>query len=139
MRAGELRYNMENWVDAMINREAIPKAARQETVAEFCSKWKISESTYYYQSSDINNQKKIVKIAVSLVKKSLPEVLDKLREKAEAGDVKAMDMFLNYVAELSKNLDIKSDGKALPTPILPLDVILTDNSNNKDSEPETED
>jgi len=103
----------KNWIDAMIEREAIPKAARQGTVADFCSKWGISDATYYYQSSNTENQKKIVKMAVSLVKKSLPEVLEKLREKAESGDVKAMDMFLNYVAELSKNLDIKSDGKSI--------------------------
>ena len=104
---------MDNWVDAMIEREALPKAAREDTIAEFCAKWKISEATYYYQSSKTENQKKIVKKAVSIVKKSLPEVLEKLREKAEAGDTKAMEMFLNYVAELSKNLDIKSDGKSL--------------------------
>jgi len=37
------------------------------------------------------------------------------------------------------NSDLTTNGKQLPTPILPLNVILTDDSNNKDSEPETED
>ena len=101
---------MDNWVDAMIEREAIPKAARQETVAEFCAKWGISEATYYNHSSKDENQKKIVRLSLMLVKKALPEVLEKLREKAEDGDMKAVDMFLNYVAELSKNIDVKTGG-----------------------------
>lgn len=102
-----------NWVDAMIEREAIPLAARQETVAEFCAKWNIDESTYYRNSRKDENQKKSLKIALSLVKKKAPEILEKLAEKASAGDMKATDMFLNYVLELSKNLDLKSDGKEI--------------------------
>lgn len=128
---------MVDWVEEMIIREATPKTQRTETVEEFCKLHGISEATYYNHSSKEENQKKVVKVAVTLVKKSLPEVLEKLREKAEGGDMKAVDMFLNYVAELSKNLDIKSDGKALPTPIVPLNnVILTDNSNEQNNSSE---
>ena len=47
-----------NWVDEMIQREALPKAAREETVVAFCKKWGISEPTYYYQSSKTANAKK---------------------------------------------------------------------------------
>ncbi len=127
----------KNWIDEMIEREAIPLAARQETVAEFCIKWGIDESTYYRNSRKDENQKQSLKIALSLVKKKAPEILEKLAEKASSGDMKATDMFLNYVLELSKNLDIKSDGKALPTPIVPLNnVILTDNSNEQNNSPE---
>lgn len=128
---------MVDWVEEMIIREATPKTQRRETVEEFCKLHGISEATYYNHSSKEENQKKVVKVAVTLVKKSLPEVLEKLREKAEGGDMKAVDMFLNYVAELSKNLDIKSDGKVLPTPIIPLNnVILTDNSNEQNNSTE---
>lgn len=104
---------MTDWVEEMIIREATPKTQRKETVEEFCKLHGISEATYYNHSSKEENQKKVVKVAVTLVKKSLPEVLEKLREKAESGDMKAVDMFLNYVAELSKNLDLKSGGQSL--------------------------
>lgn len=102
-----------NWIDEMIQREALPKSARQETVEDFCRKWGISETTYYNHSSREENQKKSLKIALMSVKKRAPEILEKLGDKAEAGDMKATDMYLNYVLELSKNLDMKSDGKAL--------------------------
>ena len=103
----------QNWIQAMIEREALPKATRQDTVADFCSKWGIDESTYYYQSRKTENQKKSLKIAISLVKRKAPEILEKLAEKAESGDMKATDMFLNYILELSKNLDLKSGRKSL--------------------------
>lgn len=128
---------VENWIDAMIEREAIPLAARQETVAEFCAKWNIDESTYYRNSRKDENQKKSLKIALSLVKKKAPEILEKLAEKASAGDMKATDMFLNYVLELSKNLDLKSDGKALPQPLLY--GISNNISNTENSSPDKED
>jgi len=127
----ETAKEVNNWVDAMIERESIPKAARRETVAEFCSKWEISEATYYNHSSKEENQKKIVKLSLMLVKKSLPEVLEKLRDKAEEGDMKAVDMFLNYVAELSKNIDVKSGGEKLPQPIL-THALPSNNSNTED-------
>ena len=46
--------------------------------------------------------------------------------------MKAIDMYLNYVIKLAKNLDVKSDGK--PLPILNLNQdgsICEDNSNDK--------
>lgn len=126
-----------NWIDEMIEREALPKAARKETVADFCVRHNISETTYYNHSSREENQKKSLKIALMSVKKRAPEILEKLGDRAEEGDMRATDMYLNYVLELSKNLDLKSDGKQLPTPIIPLsNVILSDNSDNEDSKPE---
>jgi hypothetical protein len=123
---------MENWIEAMIEREAIPLAARQETVAEFCSKWDIDESTYYRNSRKDENQKKSLKIALSLVKKKAPEILEKLAEKASAGDMKATDMFLNYVLELSKNLDLKSGGQSL---VINVDKDIADKNNVINTEP----
>jgi hypothetical protein len=104
---------MEDWISAMIEREAIPKASRKETVEEFCVKYGISESTYYYQSSKPDNWKKILEISLNSAKKECPEVLKVLGDKAKSGDMKAVDMYLNYIVQLAKNLDIKSDGKEL--------------------------
>lgn len=105
-----------NWISEMIEREALPKAARQETVADFCVRHGISETTYYNHSSREENQKKSLKIALMSVKKRAPEILEKLGDKAESGDMKATDMYLNYILELSKNLDVKSDGKPIYFP-----------------------
>ena len=103
-----------NWIQEMIEREALPKAARKETVEQFCKRHKISESTYYYQSSKTDNWKKVLEISLMSAKKEVPEILKKLTEKAKSGDNKSIEMYINYVIELSKHLDIKSDGKELP-------------------------
>lgn len=130
---------MDNWIDAMIVREATPKAAREDTIAEFCSKWGISDQTYYNHAAKDENQKKILKTILTSVKKKAPEILEKLGEKAESGDMKATDMYLNYVLELSKNLDLKSDGKPLPILNIKLNgTIQSDNSNGEDTETEQE-
>ena len=120
----------ENWLDAMIEREALPQAIREGTNADFCVKWGIDEATYYRNSRKEENQKKSLKIALSLVKKKAPEILEKLAEKASSGDMKATDMFLNYILELSKNLDLKSDGKEIQS-ITAINYILPDGNNIK--------
>ena len=109
-----------NWIQEMIEREALPKAARKETVAEFCARHDISETTYYNHSSREENQKQSLKIALMSVKKRAPEILEKLGDKAEEGDTRAIDMYLKYVLELVDKLDITSDGKPiyLPTQII---------------------
>lgn len=128
-----------NWVEKMIRREALPQSARNETVREFCEEHEISESTYYYQASKTDNWKKILEISLMSAKKEVPEVLKVLTEKSKAGDMKAIDMYLNYVIKLAKNLDVKSDGK--PLPILNLNTdgsICEDNSNDKDIQAQEE-
>ena len=123
---------MVNWIDEMIEREALPKSVRKETVEDFCIRHKISDSTYYYQSSKTDNWKKVLEISLMSAKREVPEVLKVLTEKSKAGDMKAIDMYLNYVIKLAKNLDVKSDGK--PLPILNLNQdgsICEDNSNDK--------
>lgn len=102
-----------NWIEAMIEREALPKSTREETVESFCKKWDITESTYYYQSSKPDNWKKTLEISLSRAKKDCPEVLQVLGEKAKSGDMKAIDMYLNYIVQLAKNFDIKSDGEKI--------------------------
>lgn len=97
----------QNWIEAMIEREATPKAARQETVAEFCAKWGIGESTYYYQSSKTENEKKIVELCFKQAKKRAPEILEKLGDKASEGSEKSMEMFLKLVLDKSENSTVK--------------------------------
>lgn len=124
----------KNWIDAMIEREATPKSARQDTVLEFCAKWGIAEATYYYQSSKTDNWKKVLEISLMSAKKEVPEVLKVLIEKAKAGDMKAIDMYLDYVLQLSKNLDIKTDGKELPQPIMNLSLCLEENTSEQNEQ-----
>ena len=102
-----------NWIDKMIERQTLPQPIREGTVEEFCVKYGISRSTYYYQVSLKENQDRIIKICLRIAKEYTPEVLNTLAQKAKDGDMKAIDMFLNYVLELSENLDIKSKGNSL--------------------------
>jgi len=103
-----------NWIQEMIEREALPKALRTETVEDFCTRHNISVSTYYYQSSKTDNWKKVLEISLMSAKKEVPDVLKVLGEKAKGGDMKAIDLYLDYVVQLSKNIDIKSGGEAFP-------------------------
>jgi hypothetical protein len=104
----------ENWIDKMIEREATPKSMRTDTVDQFCAKYGISESTYYYQSNKTDNWKRVLEISLMSAKKEVPEVLKVLAEKARSGNMKAIDLYLDYVVQLSKNIDIKTGGEALP-------------------------
>ena len=103
----------KNWIDEMIERESIPQTARQGTVADFCAIWGVCERTYYYQSRKPEYQKESLRIALALVKKRTPEILERLAQKAEGGDMKATDMFLNYVLELSQKIDLTSKGEKI--------------------------
>lgn len=102
-----------NWVDEMIQREALPFAARVDTIKSFCEKWKIKEARYSYQSSKTDNWQKILKIILRLAKKECPEILKVLVEKAKAGDTKAIDMYLDYIIKLAKNLDVQTGGEKI--------------------------
>lgn len=105
--------NQLNWIDAMIKRQATPKALREGSVDDFCKKYNVTSSTYYYQFGKKENHNKIVKASLLLAKNYTPDILKKLGQKAKEGDTKAIDMFLNYILKLSANLDIKSDGKRI--------------------------
>jgi len=120
----------KNWIDEMIEREATPKSLRTNTVEQFCAKYGISESTYYYQSNKTDNWKKVLEISLMSAKKEVPDVLKVLGEKARSGDMKAIDLYLDYVVQLSKNIDIKSGGEALP---LLVEFINGKTDNNQDS------
>ena len=99
----------QNWIKEMIEREAIPKPERKESVVKFAERFGISESTYKYQKGKPENQKKIVDLCLLSAKESLPEVLAKLNENAIAGKEKSMEMYLKFITGLAEKLDIKTD------------------------------
>jgi len=101
----------KTWIDAMIEREAIPKPARLDTIEEFCKKWGVAESTYDYQRRKKENKRKVVEIWLSEAINDGNEVLRKLGEKAREGDVKAIELYMKFVLELADNLNIKTDLK----------------------------
>lgn len=108
-----------NWIDEMIIREATPKTLRNETVAEFCQKYGIVESNYYYHSSKPENQEKSIKIALQNTKKHAPEVLENLGERAK-NNSKDTEMYLKFILQLAEKTDITSGGLPL---ILPATLI----------------
>lgn len=108
----------KGWIQEMINREAIPKQERTDTIEEFCKKYDISESTYDYQRRKKENKRKIVEIWLNEAANGGNEVLAKLKENALSGKEKSMEMYLKFVLELAENLDIKSDGKSIVVNVL---------------------
>jgi len=103
----------KTWIEAMWEREATPKAAREETQEEFCNKWGIATSTYSYQRLRKENKKKVVEIWLNEALNGGNEVLSKLKENALEGKEKSIEMYLKFVLELAENLDIKTDGRPI--------------------------
>lgn len=96
----------------MIVREAVPAPIRTDTVAEFCGKYGIGDSTYYYQSSKPENQTKIISLALQNAKKYAPEVLDNLAERAKSNS-KDTEMYLKFILQLAEKTDITSGGEKI--------------------------
>jgi hypothetical protein len=105
--------NQKTWIDEMVEREATPKALREGTVEEFCKKHDIDRSLYYYHLSKEENKKRVLEICLTKAKDEAPEVLDVLVQKAKKGDMKAMDIYIDSILKLAKNLDIKTDGEPI--------------------------
>jgi len=126
----------KTWLEEMIERESLPQTLRTETVESFCARAGISIGTYYYQASKKENQEKILELSLNIAKREVPEVLKVLLDNAKKGKDKSIEMYLDYVLKLAKNLDLKSDGKELPQPILY--ALFNNNSDKKDSESKEE-
>lgn len=101
-----------NWLDAMCERQALPEEVREGTTEEFCKKWGVPSSTYYYQASKSENHERIVKIALNNAKKFAPEILNNLGERAKK-DNKATEMYLKFILQLAEKTDITSAGEKL--------------------------
>jgi len=102
-----------NWLNELIKRQALPEEVREGTNTEFCAKWGISESAYYYQASKQENQQEIVKLALNNAKRYAPEVLENLGVRAKSND-KAAEMYLKFILQLAEKTDITTGGKPIP-------------------------
>ena len=118
-----------NWINELIKRQALPEEVREGTNAEFCAKWGIAESTYYYQASKQENQQEIVKLALNNAKRYAPEVLENLGVRAKSND-KAAEMYLKFILQLAEKTDITSGGKPIP-----IDGGLSEHTSNEESVP----
>jgi len=101
------------WIEEAIERAATPQVLRKESTEVWCDKRGVSPQAYYYQLSKEENQKKILDISLNVAKRALPDVLECLIKSAKSGREKSIEMYLDYIIKLAKNLDIKSDGKPL--------------------------
>lgn len=104
----------KTWIEKAIEREATPKAARTQTVSQFAQENGIDESTYYYQMRKKENMEEVLRICLSNARTGAPEVLEKLRQKAEEGTSdKAIEMYLKFILELAEKTDITSKGEKI--------------------------
>ena len=104
----------KNWIDAMIEREATPKPLREETTRDFCTKHGIPESTYYYEVNKKENWEKIEDLCFKQAKKHTPEILENLGERGKT-DNKAAEIFLEFILERKKRMDITSNNESINT------------------------
>lgn len=103
----------KGWIKELIERESIPKAERTETIEKFCERHGISESTYDYQRRKKENKVKVLEIWLNEAFYGGNSVLRKLKEKADDGDTKAIELYMKFILELAENLDVKSDGQKI--------------------------
>lgn len=102
----------KNWIEEMIERESTPKRLREQSTRDFCKERGIPESSYYYEVSKKEHQERILEICLNLAKRFTPDILENLGERATK-DNKATELFLEYVLNKSKNIDIKSGGEKI--------------------------
>jgi hypothetical protein len=117
----------KDWIQEMIELEATPRRLRKETVVDFCKRNSVASSTYYYELSKEENKKRILEITLGRAKDRAPDILEKLGDAAEAGDMRAMDIYVDSILKLAKNIDVKSDGE----PITGINYILPNGNNSK--------
>ena len=103
-----------NWIDEMIEREALPKQLRIGTNAEFCQAHGIVDSNYYYHSSKPEIKAKIVEIALNNAKRHAPEVLENLGERAKENSADTK-LYLQFILQLAEKTNVKVD---LPTSLI---------------------
>lgn len=103
----EMWENIADWF-ALPEDERKPKLQK-----ELFSFYEIPERTFYSKTATKDYQDLITKKCLRKVKKRLPEVLKALQLKAEGGSEKSVEMFLEYVAELSKKMDLTTGGEKI--------------------------
>ena len=103
----EMWETIADWF-ALPEKERTPKL--QKDLYKF---YEIPERTFYGKTAQKEYQDSITKKSLRKVKKRLPEVLKALQIKAEGGSEKAIEMFLEYVVELFKRMDITTGGEKI--------------------------
>jgi hypothetical protein len=101
----------EMW-DAIADELSSPKNYRRSN-KEIYDFYQIPESTFYWKTTEEEFLKKIVKKALLKAKKSFPDILDKLEKLALSGKEKSIEMYLEYIVELSKKMDITTKGESI--------------------------
>jgi 3-hydroxy-3-methylglutaryl CoA synthase len=103
----------QNWLKEAIEREALPQAARTETTQEFCARWGIPSSTYYFNVSKEENRKLILKLALNYAKKYTSDVLERIGEEAKKGNMKAAELYLKFIEQLNEKFDLTTGGEKI--------------------------
>jgi len=131
----------KDWVEEAIKREALPKSLREpKTTLEFVKLYDIPTSTYYDTISREVNQKQITELCFKQAKRRLPEVMDKLGQKAELGNDVSIAQFMEYIMDIKKRLDITSNDKQVGLlNFIQDNELRKNNSNQKDTDTQEED
>lgn len=114
-----------DWLEEAIELEATPSHIRAESITDFCKRHGLPSRNYYYHTRKPDIQARILELSLNSAKRHAPDVLLKLADKAQEGDMKAIEIYLDYVLKLAKNLDLKSDGKAIV--FMPPEIALKNN------------
>ena len=104
---------MNTWVDEAVQFLSTPERLREMSITEFCAKHNVPRSSFYYEMSKPDTKKRILEVTLTTAKDKAPEVLDVLVQKALTGDMRAMDIYVDSILQLAKNLDIKTGGQPL--------------------------
>jgi len=115
----------KTWVQKAIDWKATPKDLREpKTARELYDKLQVKESTFYYEISKPEIQKRILDKCLYLAKNKAPDVLKKLEDNAIKGNNRAIELYLKFILEIAEkiNSDITSGGK----PITEINVNIKD-------------
>jgi len=100
--------------DELVNWFVTPEELRTpKTQIEIYTALEIPERTFYGWTAHEDFATLIIKRSLNLAKKMMPQVVKKLAENATGGKEKSIEMFLEYVADLSKKIDHTSKGEKI--------------------------
>ena len=70
-----------DWLEEAIKLEATPKSIRQETIRDFCKRFEIPESSYYYHVNKKENRAKVLELTLNEANKIAcnPDSMGQLR------------------------------------------------------------
>lgn len=93
---------------------AVPSLLRvPQKQIEIYTALQIPERTFYEHSAKPEFNLNVIQKSLNRAKKEFPDVIGRLADNAKDGKEKSIEMFMEYVAEMSKKLDIRSNGKTL--------------------------